>query len=528
MRQPEGNRKTEDTFMLRNPLNVSISLDHIHCIDEGDGPGNAEPYLWTLFFKIDGDTLQLDASLKLRGTVTVDRRDGSHGNLQNTDVDAGDNVPIPSSIGRWSTTLTPIPLAQPISIRDETDPNRIKDTITSIPGTVGVVCILMEEDSLPDSSALAGYNAFCSTFETKMNEVVNTLGLSKQELSDDDNSAVSDAISAAVESAIGDNLNFLEAIWNWATGPDQSLGNATFKFTHDELASLGQISFNERWKEGVSVSGPIDFVIKGPGRFIESGGEWEIFGNVSAAPVPQLIGEFGPVITFSQEEMAMADFRKMAEAATREGFVGAFPNFYTASYGRSNVGGAIFLKPGCAVWRDVPLVDLGEPPLRDFAERFRATNRYATAEGFVGGFPNFFHADHLVFSSFDPTRVSIDLSGSGDDYNPRFSPYRTAPRGAGGGLAPGLNRTVVCGTVLIKPECAEWRDVPLTELGNPLLSDIGARFRGTQDYATRNGFIGGFPNFFHADYGNGVVCGTVLIKPDAAEWRDVLLWLGPA
>ena len=39
-------------------LDVSLVLDHIQCIDEGDGPGLAEPYLWTLFFKIDGTSVQ--------------------------------------------------------------------------------------------------------------------------------------------------------------------------------------------------------------------------------------------------------------------------------------------------------------------------------------------------------------------------------------------------------------------------------------------------------------------------------------
>jgi hypothetical protein len=146
------------------------------------------------------------------------------------------------------------------------------------------------------------------------------------------------------------------------------------------------------------------------------------------------------------------------------------------------VGGTIFLRAAAGEWRDVPLAQLGNPSLNDFGARLKGTQVYAKNYGFVGGFPNFFHADY--------------------------------------------GRGIVCGTILIKSDGAEWRDVSLTELGNNLY-DIGARFRGTQDYATRNGFVGGFPNMFHADYGHGIVCGTILLKQNVAEWRDVLLSLGP-
>src|SRR5688500_8051520 len=101
----------------RQSLNVTIDLSHVHCIDEGDGPGDAEPYLWTLFFKIDGQTVVLDA-LNMKGVITVDRRNGSHGNLQNTDVEADDDVAIPPSLGRWDTVLVPIPLTVPLEIKN--------------------------------------------------------------------------------------------------------------------------------------------------------------------------------------------------------------------------------------------------------------------------------------------------------------------------------------------------------------------------------------------------------------------------
>ena len=133
-------------------------------------------------------------------------------------------------------------------------------------------------------------------------------------------------------------------------GTNQALGSGAFSFTHDRFAVSKQIFFEDQWKEGVSVFDPfddnwIDIVKNKPGRFITSGGEWKIFGHISATPTPQSIGTFGRIITFSQEEMAMRDFRQRAVVAEEAGFVGAFPNFHTAQYGRSNVGEQIFLNP---------------------------------------------------------------------------------------------------------------------------------------------------------------------------------------
>lgn len=195
-----------------------------------------------------------------------------------------------------------------------------------------------------------------------------------------------------------------------------------------------------------------------------------------------------------ESKSAMRMFRHRADIASSQGFVGAFPNFHEAHYGISHVGGTIFLNASASEWRDVSLGELGNPNLEDFGARMRATQDYAIRNGFVGGFPNFYHAVYPGFSVF---------------------------------LFGGAISITVCGTVLLKSGCAIWRDVPLSELGNPALEDIGARFRATNDYAVDNMFLGGFPNFYHADHGQGIVCGTILIKPGCGEWRDVLLFADP-
>lgn len=168
-------------------------------------------------------------------------------------------------------------------------------------------------------------------------------------------------------------------------------------------------------------------------------------------------------------------FRQVYDYAEAHGYAGGFPNFHEADYGQGVVEGTLLNKS--AEWRDVRATDLGNPPADDLGARFRATHDYAVGNGFVGGFPNFHQADY----------------GSG----------------------------LVYGTVLLRSNEAEWRDVKASDIGNPPGGDVGARFRATHDYAVTNGFVGGFPNFHQADYGQGLVYGTLLLKPGATEWRDV-------
>ncbi len=80
----------------------------------------------------------------------------------------------------------------------------------------------------------------------------------------------------------------------------------------------------------------------------------------------------------------------------------------------------------------------------------------------------------------------------------------------------------VYGTNLLSGAAADWRDVPRTQLGNAAIDDIGAVFRGANDYAVAQGYAAGLPNFHQADYGNGVVYGIFLIHHGQTEFRDVL------
>jgi hypothetical protein len=62
--------------------------------------------------------------------------------------------------------------------------------------------------------------------------------------------------------------------------------------------------------------------------------------------------------------------------------------------------------------------------------------------------------------------------------------------------------------------------------GNFVMEAVG-RFRGVHDWAVRNGFLGGFPNMYHADHPNGRVGGSILIKPNQADIRWIYLYTDP-
>lgn len=235
--------------MARSTLNVQFDLTHIKCHDEGDGWGSAEPYLWTVFFLVDGSTISVNSGLTLSGDATMHFTPGSHGNLPNDDVDAGETVTIPAALGEWQTLMKPIPVPPPF---DAVQPD--------VGGVVGVVCVLMEEDNVSDAGAAAGHTALNNAVRTAVNQIVATRTLTNQEVTAGELAQFETTIQNAVSNAVQNEQNFFENLWSWIN-PDDTIGFQVFLFKHDDLASKGTIAFSRRWKNE---------------------GDWEIFGNVTA------------------------------------------------------------------------------------------------------------------------------------------------------------------------------------------------------------------------------------------------------
>lgn len=241
-----------------NDLKVDLKLERIVCHDEGDGPGVAEPYLWTVFFKVDGETLVVNsdgpAPPFLQGFPTVVGTPGNHGNLGTTDVDEGDTVAIPATIGEFHTVMKPIPLTTPIF------------GVSEVGGMMGCLVVLMEEDNTPSSDIARGHEVLDSRVREGLAGVLASLSISNPEPTDEDINALSDAIGEAVKNAVSDGVNVLEWLVGFGNMDDQ-IGSATFRFSHSQLRGAGgaPIPFSRRWRNE---------------------GDWELFGHVVARELP--------------------------------------------------------------------------------------------------------------------------------------------------------------------------------------------------------------------------------------------------
>jgi hypothetical protein len=238
--------------MARTTLNIRFDINRLHCRDEGDGWGSAEPYLWTVFFKVDGSTVSVSPSLSLTGDAVIRTTPGSHGNLGDTDVDEDDIITVPVAIGEWETDLRPILVPPPL---DAIQPD--------VGGVIGVVCVLMEEDNVSDAGAEAGHQALNDGVRAAVNQIVATRTVTNQDVTDAELAGFESQITDAVSSAIQDQQSFFENLWSWFNA-DDSIGFTVFLFAHDDLAQAGTVAFSQRFRNE---------------------GDWELSGTLTATSV---------------------------------------------------------------------------------------------------------------------------------------------------------------------------------------------------------------------------------------------------
>ncbi|MEU4745116.1 hypothetical protein AB0G02_32295 [Actinosynnema sp. NPDC023658] len=239
-------------------INMTTRLTRLHCHDEGDGWGNAEPYLWAVFFKIDGDSYVVQQGAGLVGSPIIVSSNGSHGNLGNTDVDAGDDVTVPEGIGSFSTVLKPIPVNDPFIASLFPDGN--------LPGITGVVVTAMEEDGWPDSLANDGYSAFVNAVHLAVVKVAADFQHATHAPTPAEIKAAVDQVKSSaatsVRTQVKGSMDAWELLWFGTFGDnDDSVGTEAFTTDCDALKAMPDIDFSRRWNEETAEDG-----------------DWELFG----------------------------------------------------------------------------------------------------------------------------------------------------------------------------------------------------------------------------------------------------------
>jgi hypothetical protein len=216
------------------PVYAEIELQNLHCNLQNDqnNPNNpAEPYLWAVFFKVDGKTATVTGStgnLMLSGTTVEKVVSGfqNHGDLKTRGVKAGDDVPIPAEVGQHAFVVTPIAIDSQ--------------------GFVGCAVFLMEQDDSLDSVTNQAHQAFNNKFEEVLNQRIPFLYADHPGLSEPEIRLIKAQLPDTVTAALRRDwagLNF------WGSKDyDDIIGSAVFTYSQKELTNNGGISVSESIK----------------------------------------------------------------------------------------------------------------------------------------------------------------------------------------------------------------------------------------------------------------------------------------
>jgi hypothetical protein len=239
-------------------LYIRVKLQQLRCHDKPDGWSNGEPYLWNIFFKIDGSCIILNDRFRLEGRPAYHFSKGSQGNLSAKSLESGGMVPIPEEVGEWKASLVPI---------------TIPYFEAKVSGVAGLVSVLIEQNLVSGSGAEAGHEAFnkyvvealdsvIRGFDPKLIDLANVDASIKNYFEEEvrkytDN--ISNLVGQAVSSSQTILQNFLSLVKK-----DVVIGYKIWDFSTEAiLAAGGELAFSHRWETKKS-------------------GDWELKGRIYA------------------------------------------------------------------------------------------------------------------------------------------------------------------------------------------------------------------------------------------------------
>ncbi len=226
-------------------IKAVVSLDSLFCFHGADEE-NSEPYIWTIVFTVEGSTIRHQpGSRNLAGAPKFFFSSGSHGNLGGS-IMTGETRRIPPPVGRFVTTMQPIEV-------------NVLGRTFELPGLLGVVVVLLEDNSTSDDGAESAHQAVNAVIRTELGAAVANidildvaaqaapaiqsgtdpveavLAIFKLKLKETSDRIRERAIDAA-KAAIRQSLSFPSVLIE-GTDPDESMGIKTLFYVQTELDS---------------------------------------------------------------------------------------------------------------------------------------------------------------------------------------------------------------------------------------------------------------------------------------------------
>jgi hypothetical protein len=188
---------------------VTLGLTELRCIEESDGSGSSEPYMWVTYFAFGAQ--QLPGQVGPMATITpaydAFRSEFADG------VEAGDVLTIPPFLASASFDMD----------------------LEADHTLLGCIAVVMEEDETPQSSIVLGRIAYSNEIEKQLNDLVAARVLAGDFGPVTD--AEIDAIRAAVKSKVEDAIESNQSIWDIFRNQDDQVGFTHRAFSGPEIAA---------------------------------------------------------------------------------------------------------------------------------------------------------------------------------------------------------------------------------------------------------------------------------------------------
>jgi hypothetical protein len=224
------------------PTSLAVALDSLVYQTAGRRRRRKQPYLWTTFFKIDGSTVHLSDQFQLTGQAAFHFGPGSHGNLQQQAFEPGDAIAIPEGLGQWQTEITPI---------------KVPFFDYEMPGMIGVVAVLMQENNVSDIGAEAGHEALNRYVEDAVGEAIRSFDVKHIDVENIQPSlkqyfagqiaSLADGIEDQVRHAIVEAQSWWQNLWSLIE-QDELVGYCVWDLLSEEIPT-GEEGYrlHQRW-----------------------------------------------------------------------------------------------------------------------------------------------------------------------------------------------------------------------------------------------------------------------------------------